>query len=220
MLRRDYLVNMIQEMTEVLGKVFQLKQERKFVEALWEVDELYRDQFRLQSTLLRSLSAKDIVELFRTNGELEGDKLQSLARLMKEEGSIYKAKGQQDEAVLSWMKALHLYLAAGNNLADRHLWHLDNEISELMTELKGYRLSGATDQLLLRYQEAEGRFDQAENILFRLLYEGAIPPHEGATFYERLLEIDPQVLAQGGLPLDEVKEGQEELVRRFLPSDN
>lgn len=84
MLRRDYLMKMIEEMTEMLGKVFMLKQQKKKIEALWTLDELFKRQFRLSSHLLENLPAKDIVRLFQSGGEIEADKLQSLSRLLKE----------------------------------------------------------------------------------------------------------------------------------------
>lgn len=218
-MRRDYLVRMIEEMTEMIGKVFGLKQERKFIEALWEIDDLYKGQFRLNSNLLRSLSARDITEMFRSGGEVEADKLQSLAYIIKEEANIYYAMGKHDEGVIRFMKALHLYLTASLNGADRSLWNLDEEVKELLLHLKGYRLPTDTERILFRFEEEEGRFDQAENVLFRLLQDEAIPPSEGIAFYDRLLVLQPQILEQGGLPLSEVMEGLVELQSRFLLKD-
>lgn len=207
MLRKDYLVRMIEEMTEIIGKVFDLKQQKKWIEALWELDELYKKQFRLNSRLIGSLGAKDIVELLRTGGTVEADKLQSLARLVKEEGEIYSQTGQSDESIFRLMKALHLYLAAGQHGTDRTLWNLDGEVRELLTRLQGYRLPPDTERLLLSYEESEGRYDQAENALYRLFQDGVATKEEGIAFYERLLLIDRERLEQGGLPEQEVREG-------------
>ncbi|MOA03338.1 hypothetical protein D3C78_1228390 [compost metagenome] len=206
---------MIEEMTEIIGKVFGLKQQRKTVEALWALDELFQRQFRLNSNLLGSLSAKDIVDLFR-NGELiEADKLQSLARLLKEEGDVYLLSGQSDEGTVRLMKALHLYLTSGLNGADRTLWQLDDQIKDLLLLLKGYRLHNETEKLLVQYEEAAGRYDLAENALFRLLKNGGAAKEEGIAFYERLLSLDPHELERGGLPLEEVKEGLDEVQRDY-----
>lgn len=215
MLRRDYLVRMIEEMTEMIGKIFNLKQQRKTIEALWELDEWYQRQFRLNSSLLRSLSAIDIVELFRSGGILEGDQLQSLARMLREEGDVYLISGELDEGIIRHMKALHLYLAALLNGADRKLWNIDGEIRELLGLLQGYRLPNDTERLLLQYEEEQGRFDLAENALFRLLKSGGLTKIEATTFYERLLEYDASMLEQGGLPLVEVREGLEEVLKGY-----
>lgn len=215
MLRRDYLVRMIEDMTEILGKVFALKQEKKTVEARTELDELYKRQFRLNSQLLGTLAAKDIVQMFRTGGEIEADKLQSLARLLKEEGELLISSGERDEGISRWMKSLHLYLTSALSGADRSLWDWENKIAELRPLLKEYRLPAETGVLVFRYEEQEGRFDQAENVLFRLLEDGELSKDEGIAFYQRLLQLPPERLEAGGLPPDEVREGLAELKAVF-----
>lgn len=215
MLRRDYLVRMIEEMTEILGKVFELKQQKKLIEALWELDELYKGQFRLNSQLLGTLSAKDIVQMLRSGGELEADKLQSLARLLKEEGDLFAASGEPDEGIGRWMKSLHLYLTAALNGADRSLWDWEKAIPELQALLKEYRLHPETELLVFRFEESEGRFARAENALYRLLKESGISKEEAAGFYHRLLELPSERLTAGGLPLEEVKEGLADVEARF-----
>ncbi|MNP71789.1 hypothetical protein D3C76_1682280 [compost metagenome] len=61
--------------------------------------------------------------------------------------------------------------------------------------------------MLLSYEESEGRYDQAENALYRLFQDGVATKEEGIAFYERLLSIDRERLEQGGLPEQEVREG-------------
>jgi hypothetical protein len=202
---------MIEEMLDVIGQVFGLKQQNKLIEALWKLDDLYKAQFRLNSKMIGSLSARDLVEIFRTGGKVEADKLQSLARLLQEEGDIYIAQGRQDEGLFRLMKSLHLYLAADLHGADRSLWDIEKETAKLLSRLKSYRLPVDTELLLLDYEEAHGRFDQAENILYRLLKAESIPKQQALAFYERLLQYEPDRLCEGGLPLNEVREGLEEV---------
>ncbi|WP_334078204.1 DUF6483 family protein [Paenibacillus sanfengchensis] len=215
MLRKDYLVRMLEEMTEMIGKVFGLKQQRKWIEALWELDELYKKLFRLNSRLLGSLSAKDIVEMMRTGGTVESDKLQSLARLMKEEADVLTASGQREEGILRARKALHLYLAAYTHGADPGIWKLHGEVSELLERLKGFRLPEDTERLLMSYEESRGNYDLAENALYRLLESGEARREEGIAFYTRLLAQGPDKLEQGGLPEEEVREGLEAWLARI-----
>ncbi|MGG6313948.1 DUF6483 family protein [Paenibacillus macerans] len=215
MLRRDYLVRMIEDMTAILGKVFMLKQQKKVIEALWELDELYKGQFRLNSQLLGSLSAENIVRIFQSGGELEADKLQSLARLLKEEGDLHASSGQLDEGAARRIKSLHLFLTAVQHGADRSLWDAAKAITELQELLKEYRLPPDTVRLVLRYEESEDRFDQAENALYRLLQEQQMSRDEAESFYHRLLALAPDRLAAGGLPLEEVEEGLADLDRFF-----
>lgn len=210
MFRRDYIVRMIEDMTAMVAKVLTLKQERKTTEALWEVDELLGRHFRLNSRLLNSLSVEDTIDMFRLGGVIESDKLQGVAKLLKEEGSIYAVIGNQNAALFRSMRALHLYLYADLHGADRELLHMTEEIDDLLQELEPYRLPIKTERLYLAYMESVGRYSKAEDSLYRLWEQGEDVVEEGAALYERLLLKSPEDLEQGLLPLDEVEQGKQE----------
>lgn len=210
MFRRDYIVRMIEDMTAMVAKVFTLKQEKKTTEALWEIDELLGRHFRLNSRLLNSLSVEDIIEMFRLGGVIESDKLQGVARMLKEEGSIYAAAGNKDASLFRAMRSLHLFLYANQHGADRELLLMTREIDELLGEVEGYRLPVKTERLLLTYLEEEGRYDKAEDSLYRLWEQGEHVVYEGKGLYERLLLKTPEDLERGGLPLTEVEQGLQE----------
>lgn len=207
MFRRDYIVRMIEDMTAMVAKVLTLKQERKTTEALWEVDELLNRHFRLNSRLLNSLSIVDIIEMFRLGGVIESDKLQSVAKLLKEESDIYALNGDKDAALFRGMRALHLYLHAALNGADRELLQITQAIDELLQEVKAYRLPIKTERLLMAYMESLGRYSKAEDSLYRIWEQGENVIKEGEALYERLLLKPPAELEQGLLPLDEVEQG-------------
>lgn len=215
MLRKDYLIRMIEDMRLMVSKTILLKQQRKHTEALWELDELYKRQFGLNALLLNSLSVKDIIEMFRQGDQLEADKLQSMALMMKEEGEIYIDAGKEEEGIVRLMKSLHLFVYTGLHGGDRTLWNLDREVDYLLEVVKGYSLPVTTERLLFRFEEEEGHYAQAENALFRLVKQDAIVQTEARAFYERLLCIDPDTLIQGGLPRIEVEEGLRDLSQHY-----
>ncbi|MGN7360570.1 DUF6483 family protein [Paenibacillus sp. SAF-054] len=214
MFRKDYLLQMVEDMVEMVGKVFGLKQQKKYAEALWEVDDLLSKNFRLNSKLLNSLSTEDMIEMFRLGGAIEADKLQGIARLLQEEGDIYLDMEQKDEGLTRLMKSLHLYLIADLHGADHTMLKLPERVEELKAQTRGYRLPAKTDKLLLGYEEEQGRYDEAENALYRLLDQHEITEEEGLSFYQRLMERSDAELAAGGLPRAEVEEGADGLRRK------
>ncbi|MNO36902.1 hypothetical protein D3C76_269780 [compost metagenome] len=214
MFRRDYIVRMIEDMTAMVAKVMTLKQEKKTTEALWEVDELLIRHFRLNSRLLNSLSVEDIIDMYLLGGVVESDKLQGVARLLKEEGAIYAAAGDKDAALFRAMRSLHLFLYADLHGADRNLLQMPADINELLNETQAYSLPAKTERLLLSYMESIGRYAKAEDSLYRLWEQGLDVAREGKELYGRLLLKSPEELELGGLPAQEVKEGMEEWERR------
>lgn len=213
MFRRDYIVRMIEDMTAMVAKVLTLKQERKTTEALWEIDELLNRYFPLNSRLLNSLSVEDIIDMFRFGDVVESDKLQGLAKLLKEEGSIYAANDDKDAALFRRMRALHLYLYADLHGADRELLQMTQEIDELIEEVAPYQLPAKTERLLSQYMESIGRYSKAEDSLYRLWELGIDVSTEGDELYERLLLKSNVELEQGLLPMKEVEQGQQEWSR-------
>ncbi|KOR82100.1 hypothetical protein AM231_21290 [Paenibacillus solani] len=216
MFRRDYLVRLIEDMTQMIAKVFSLKQERKHTEALWELDELFKRQFRLNSELLRSLSAADIEQLFRNHGYLEADKLQSAARLLEEEASLLLELEREEEAIMLYIKVFQLYLKSALQGADMKLIRLEERIGLVKEQLKAYALPETAQRDYYAYAEQQGMYAEAENMLYQLLDNGYMEYDEAISFYERLLLKLPEDLARGGLPLEEVHEGIDELNRRCL----
>ncbi|MEC0243757.1 DUF6483 family protein [Paenibacillus dokdonensis] len=214
MFRKDYILQMVEDMVEMVGKVFGLKQQKKYAEALWEIDDLLSKNFRMNSKLLNSLSVEDMIDMFRLGGAIEADKLQSIARLLEEEGGVYLDMGHKDEGLTRLMKSLHLYLYADLHGADHSMLKLPERVTDLKEQLKGYRLPAKTDKLLLGYEEEQGHYDEAENALFRLLDQHEMTEEEGLTFYQRLLMRSDDELKAGGLPRAEVEEGVEELQRK------
>jgi tetratricopeptide (TPR) repeat protein len=70
---------------------------------------------------------------------------------------------------------------------------------------------------LARVLEALGRYADAEDALFEAIDADPADPapvEEGIAFCQRLLALDPERLAAGGLPVEEVKASLAELLRR------
>lgn len=229
MFRKDYLLRMMEEMTEAIGKAFTLRQQRKHTEALSELDELLRRQFGMNLSLLNSLPAEDVIEMFRFRGVIEVDNLQQAARLIEEEAYIYGEKARvegiddqekqdsEDEGLIRLMKSLHFYLYALNHGANPKLLDAPERVQSILEQTKEYELPARTEKQLALYQEQQGRYDLAENSWYRVLRVGEGHPvnyrEDVKAFYERLSKLEDGQLEQGGLPRQEVEEGLAELIR-------
>ncbi|CAH1210821.1 hypothetical protein PAECIP111893_03292 [Paenibacillus plantiphilus] len=212
MFQRDYFMRMIQQMTEVVGQMMALRQEKKQEEALLAIDELLSRQFRLNGKLLRSLSDEDIIRMMTVRGVVETTNLHAIALLMKEEAQLLEELDETDQSYLVRVKALHLFIRLALLEAEPLLRTPSEEAGELAAKLGEYELPQATKALLLLWHEAEGRYDQAENVLDELLMDGLMAPEQADEFYGRLLLLTDEKLFAGGLPRDEVIEGQRRLV--------
>ncbi|MBR2563367.1 MAG: hypothetical protein IKE29_01930 [Paenibacillus sp.] len=230
MFRKDYLVRMVEEMTEAIGKAFTLRQQRKHTEALSELDEMMRRQFGMNLSLLNSLPAEDVIDMFRFRGVIEVDNLQQAARLIEEEAYIYQEKARvegiddqekldaQDAALVRLMRALHFYLYALNHGANRELLQAPERVEGVIEQIQGYELPARTEKQLALYREQQGRYDAAENGWYRLLHLGVDYPvqyeEDARAFYQRLTKLTDEQLERGGLPRDEVEEAISQIKAR------
>ncbi len=209
MFRKDYLMGMIEDMTSMIAKAFGLKEQKKYTEALWELDDLMRKNFRLNSELVNRMPTNEIIEMFRVGSTVEVDQLQGLARMLRAESDIYEASEKPEDAVVRRIKALHLFLYSAVNGADRSLLNYPEHVDELLDQLEEYVLPAAVEKLMVEYEEQEGYYDNAADALQRL---NELDANEGwatgAAFYDRLhLKTDEQLEA-GGMTRADVEEGR------------
>ncbi|NGP61691.1 hypothetical protein FLT15_26070 [Paenibacillus thiaminolyticus] len=240
MYRKDYLLRLVQEMTDLIGKAMNLRQQKKRTELLFEWDELLRERFRINGDLSDRLTGEDLIHLFRTNGRLHADELQAFAILLHERAKLEREKELaerhempvsdasrsgpddviiEDLYVRRSLKSLHLLLEAMLHGSDRRLLPVMETTDRLLLELKGYRLPDELLERLLAWLEREGRYAEAEDALFRWVRQASgQPPEEaerrkrqGERFYERLAECPDEALEQGGLPREELADGRADL---------
>ncbi len=212
MFRNDYLMGMIEDMASVISKVFGLKQQKKLTEALWELDDMVRQKFQLNNGLINRLPAEEVIELFRIGSVVEVDRLQALARLMREEADIYELSEKEQEAVVRRIKSLHLFLYCAVNDADRTMFDYPEQIDQLTDELADYALPAAVEHLFVQYEEQEGYYDNAVDALKRLTQLDPVQGHtEGQALYKRLLLLSDEQLEEGGISRAELNTASAEL---------
>jgi hypothetical protein len=213
MFQRDYFMRMIEQMTEAVGQILNLRREKKHEDALLFIDELLDKRFRLSSKLIRSLSDEDLMKVMTTNGILESDHLQAIAVLMRQEAELNGDLGREDDSFVAYVKALHLFIRLSLADAEPTIAEPREQIAELLEKLLPYELPVPTKRLLLEWQEAEGHYDLAENMMHELLGDDAITVHEAEAIYRRMLLQANERLEVGGLPREEIEEGLASLLK-------
>ncbi len=202
-------MRMIHQMSEAVGQIMGLRQQRENKEALLLVDELLDRNFRMNSRLLQSLSGEDIVRLMTRSGATDYSGLQSIAVLLREKAAIHEEEGDGALAFGLRVKALHLQLrsvldGSGTIVADP-----EQEARALEQQVIPYELPESLKRLLLSWYEAGGRLADAENILHELLEDGELEFEEAEHFYVRMKQLGNERLQAGGLSIEEVMEASE-----------
>lgn len=226
--RRDYILKLIEEMTQTIGKaVFNLQRQQKHPDAFELLEGYFARLYLPKSKVLVGLSEADLLALFRTNDIVETDKMAAASLLLHQEAEVLRAMDKETESYNRAVTALLLRCEAA--LQDDRTPPANHapQVEALLIALDRYNLPPLVLKRLTAYFELIGRFDQAENMLYRLLAaEAGTPPVSqryaeavafGESFYVRLLAESDDVLAAGGLPRDEAEDGLAALRSRRPP---
>ena len=223
MIRRDFVLRMIEEFAQALARINSFKRDKRWGEASETLDTEFKRLIgegaqavaRLAETeLLARLIQNDPTHVLR-------DKTLILTALLHEAGDVAAAQGRAEESQVCYLKSLHLLLDV---LARGEVFECPEfvpKVEMLESALKGAQLSVPTHALLMQHHERTGEFAKAEDELFAMLDaepdNGAIVEF-GVAFYQRLLTQNDTALTAANLPRAEVEEGLKELENRRNPS--
>ncbi|HWX20217.1 MAG TPA: DUF6483 family protein [Candidatus Binatia bacterium] len=216
MIRRDYILRMIEEFFQALSRIKSLKQGQHWQEAAGTVDEEFQR--------LMGQGAKAVVQLSETEllaRLIQGEPTQAvrqktllLTTLLKEAGDIAAAQNREHESRACYLKGLNLLL---NILAQGEVSDFPDfvpKVESFVASLGEAPLPLPTHGLLMQHYERTGQFAKAEDALFGMLE--AEPGHPGLvdfglSFYRRLQGQSDSSLAAGNLPRAELEAGLAEL---------
>lgn len=215
MFQRDYILRMIEQLSQVMARLLLLKTMEERQEALLLLEEFYGKLRLPQARLLLRMSDPELLALISTNGQPDLDKAVGLGLLLKEEGRLYEAMEQFGESSERFRKALYLFLSAERLGADMPGTDCRRLIDETRELLRLYAIPEHTLLMLMDYYASAGRFALAEDALFELLeqdvsYAGR---EAGERFYRMLQELSDQSLEEGRLPRHELEQGRTDMLR-------
>ena len=112
MIRKDYILRMVEEFAKFLAAIVGLKNEGKFDEALTKIDSVYRGMLDLDPVIVKSVDGSELLDLLQNEKDYSNTYLKMIAELLFEEGQIYDSNGDPVSArnVLEKSKILIDYL--------------------------------------------------------------------------------------------------------------
>ena len=219
MIRRDYILRMIEEFFQALARIKSLKEAQQWREADVSIDEEFQRLVGMNAQSVARLSETELLaQLVRGEATLAvPEKTLLLATLLKEAGDVLAEEGRPEDSRTSYLKGLHLVL---NTLGRGEVFECPQfvpKVEEFVVALGDSPLPLETEARLMQHYERTGEFGKAEDALFAML--DAEPENGpllelGISFYRRLEGQSDVHLIDGNLPREEVKEGLVELNAR------
>lgn len=218
MMRRDYILRMIEDIVRMLARIDSLKRGQKWNEASEALDGEFTRLIGQGARGVAQLSETDLLARLMQEGPTHAfhEKASILITLLKEAGDVATAENRLDDADEYYLKALHLSLEV---IARGDAFEFPEFVPkiDILAGALQPTLPARTRAMLMQHYERIGEFAKAEDELFALL-EGD-PGNEaigelGDAFYRRLLAQSDDALVVGNLPRAEVEEGAKELAAR------
>src|SRR6266850_7082623 len=219
MIRRDYILRMIEEFFQALSRIKSLKGAQQWREADGSIDQEFRRLMGMDAQAVAQLSETELLaRLVRGEPTLAvREKTFILATLLKEAGDVLTKQGRQEESRTSYLKGLHLLL---DTLGRGEVFESPQfvpKVEEFVVALGDSLLPLETQARLMQHYERTGEFAKAEDALFVML--DAEPDNApllelGISFYRRLESQSEARLSDGNLPREEVEAGLADLNAR------
>ena len=216
MIRRDYLLRMIEEFIQMLSRIKSLKREQLWREAAVSVEEEFHKLIESGGVTAARLSDTELLAKLIQGEPTQAvrEKMLILTALFKEAGDLAVAQDRPQDGCLLYIKGLHLLLEL---LAQEDAFEYPDFVPRLdafTAALQDSRLPLQTQARLMQYYERVGEFAKAEDCLFAML---ETEPDDsgllefGMAFYDRLGRQSDAALVAGNLPRAELEAGLLEL---------
>jgi hypothetical protein len=219
MIRRDYILRMLEEFFAVLSRLRALQKGQKWGEANLIAEKEVRDLMGSDIATVIQLSETELLaRLIRGEPTLAvREKALMLATLLKEAGEIAAGEGRWEEGRECFLKGLHLLLGI---LAREEVFECPQfvpRVEEFLSALGDWALPLTTQAMLMQHYERLAEFGKAEDALFSMIE--AQPDNLdllnfGVGFYRRVEHKSDEALNAGNLPRAELQAGLAQLLAR------
>jgi len=216
MIRRDYILRMIEEFVRVLSRLRSLKRDQHWNEVSGELDAEFKKLVGDGAQAVARLSETELLARLIQDAptQLVRDKALMLTTLLKEAGDVAANQERTEEGRECYLKALHLLLDVLGRGEVFEWPEFVPKVEVLVAALQSAPLPIRSAAMLMQHYERTGEFAKAEDALFAML--DAEPDNQavvefGITFYERLRSQSDAALDAAHLPRAEVEDGLKKL---------
>jgi len=214
MIRKDYILRIITELTTVLTTILGFRQAQQYQGALDFIDQVFKQALGFGSDLINSVPDETLLAMLTSFNTLDIEKCLLVASLLNAEGDVYLDQGDFDTSYYRYLKSLHLFLEVLLSHSDINDPDILAKIEELLNKLEEYDLPLEIKSHLFRYYERTGRYSQAEDILFEIIEadntNNQADPNileQGIAFYRRLLKKKNAELTAGSFSQEKAQVG-------------
>jgi hypothetical protein len=216
MMRRDYIIRMIEEFARALARIRSLKKDEQWPEASGSLDAQFQSLVGFGPERVAKMSETELLGRIVQGEATQAvrEKTLIITTLLREAGDIATAQDRIADGRACYLKGLHLLL---ETLARGDVFECPEfvpKVEEFLAALQDAPLPLETQGRLMEHYERAGDFGKAEDMLFAML--AAEPGNRtivefGISFYERLAAHSDSVLKNGNLPRAELEAGLAEL---------
>jgi hypothetical protein len=219
MIRRDYILRMLEEFFEVLSRIRALQKGQKWGEASGVVAKEFQQLIGASPQEAIQLSEMELLARLIKGEPTQAvrEKTLMLATLLKEAGDLAAGQERLGESRAACLKGLHLLLdvLGREDVFERPAFV--PRVEGFLAALGDFPLPLSTQAMLMQHFERCGEFGKAEDALFAMIEEqpdNLALLNLGVSFYQRLQSKSEDALNVGNLPRTELEAGLAQLAAR------
>ena len=212
MIRRDYIIEQIEQFAAVLAKILGFTKKEEWQNASATATGEFQRLIGMDAAQALRISDTELFARLIQGGptHVAENKTFMLAMLFKATGDIRAGQGRTEKSRQHYLKGLHLLLDTLDRTAIGERPAFVPTVEAFLTGLRDSPLPTKTKAMLMRHHERAGEFAKAEDALFAIA-EAEPPGAEllefGAAFYQRLLSRSDAALIAGNLSRAEAQAG-------------